>query len=80
MSGVFSTICARVNKICYLKKFQFADNALPRKHVVKSLNAWSEISRQLGNFHTVVITPTEHIQDAVNGSTLREWPQHLPRQ
>ena len=39
-----------------LEKFQFTDNALPRKYVEKGLNALSQVSREQDNFRTVVIT------------------------
>jgi TIR domain len=61
-----------------LEKFQFTDNALPRKYVEKGLNALSQVSRERDNFRTVVITLAERIRDAVNESALPEWPQLPP--
>jgi hypothetical protein len=61
-----------------LEKFQFTDNALPRKYVEKGLNALSQVSRERDNFRTVVITLAERIRDAVNESALPGWPQLPP--
>ena len=61
-----------------LDRFQFTDNALPRKYVEKGLNALSQVSRERDNFRTVVITLAERIRDAVIESALPEWPQLPP--